>query len=61
MKYCIGQDEKWSARESFWIDQNSMACEDLKVADLSKDEIKDIIAAGRSSHNLRVYWNRTST
>lgn len=45
---------KWTA---YWIDENKMACEDLKVADLNGDGKRDIIAAGRASHNLVVYWN----
>lgn len=40
------------------IDDNVMACEDLKVADLNQDGKPDIIAAGRASHNLIIYWNR---
>ena len=41
-----------------WIDDNGMACEDLQVADLDGDGKADIIAAGRASHNLKIYWNR---
>lgn len=41
-----------------WIDENGMACEDLQVADLDGDGKADIIAAGRASHNLKIYWNR---
>ncbi len=44
--------------DSFWIDENGMACEDLKVMDLDQDGKPDIIASGRSSNNLVVYWNR---
>ncbi|GAA5478792.1 VCBS repeat-containing protein [Haloferula helveola] len=39
------------------IDDNTMACEDLKVADLNSDGKPDIIAAGRATRNLVVYWN----
>jgi hypothetical protein len=35
-----------------------MACEDLKVADLDDDGDLDIIAAGRSTQNLKIYWNK---
>jgi len=35
-----------------------MACEDLKLADLDGDGWQDIIAAGRSTQNLKVYWNK---
>ena len=48
--------EKW---QTHWIDENQMACEDLKIADLDGDGQPDIIAAGRATHNLVVYWNRT--
>lgn len=41
-----------------WIDQNGMACEDLRVADLDGDGRDDIVASGRSTHNLKIYWNR---
>ncbi|MGK0187619.1 MAG: hypothetical protein ACI9R3_003407 [Verrucomicrobiales bacterium] len=40
------------------IDDNTMACEDLKVADLNGDGKLDIVAAGRSTRNLVVYWNQ---
>jgi len=46
--------EQW--RESK-IDDNQTACEDLMLADLDGDGKLDIIAAGRASHNLRVFWN----
>ena len=49
------QDGEW---KSYWVDDNGMACEDLKVADLDGDGKEDIIAAGRDSHNLKIYWNR---
>ena len=41
-----------------WIDRNGMACEDLRVADLNGDRKPDVIAAGRDTHNLKIYWNR---
>ncbi len=46
------------AWKDIWLDDNGMACEDLQVADLDGDGRKDIIAAGRASHNLKIYWNR---
>jgi hypothetical protein len=39
------------------VDDNTMACEDFKVADLNGDGKPDIIAAGRATKNLVVYWN----
>jgi hypothetical protein len=49
------EKDKWIG---YWIDENEMACEDIAVADLDGDEKKDIIAAGRSTHNLKIYWNK---
>lgn len=43
-----------------WIDENGMACEDLQVADLNGDGKLDIIASGRATHNLKIYWNIAS-
>ena len=34
-----------------------IACEDLTVADLNADGRPDIIAAGRQTGNVRIYWN----
>jgi hypothetical protein len=50
--------EKW---QTHVIDDNQMACEDLKIADLDGDGQPDIIASGRSTHNLVIYWNRSRT
>jgi len=44
----------WTGR---WVDENEMACEDLQVADLDGDGDLDIVASGRSTHNLKIYWN----
>jgi hypothetical protein len=41
------------------VDDNKMACEDLKVADLNGDGRLDIIAAGRATKNVIIYWNET--
>jgi len=49
------QEAGW---KDFWIDENEIACEDLQVADLDGDGKKEIIAAGRASHNLKIYWNK---
>ena len=41
------------------IDDNQMACEDLKLADLNGDGRLDIIAAGRATKNVVIYWNES--
>jgi hypothetical protein len=45
--------------QEYLIDDNKMACEDLLVTDLNGDGRPDIIAAGRDTHNLIIYWNKT--
>ena len=47
---------KW---DSSWIDDNGMACEDLQVADLNGDGRPDIVASGRATKNLKIYWNKS--
>ncbi len=39
------------------VDDDTMACEDLKLADLNGDGRLDIIAAGRATKNVKIYWN----
>jgi len=55
IKLFMFQENQW---KDFWIDDNGIACEDLQVADLDGDGKKDIIAAGRATHNLKIYWNK---
>jgi hypothetical protein len=50
------QGEKW--RETV-IDPDGMACEDLMLADLDGDNRLDIVASGRATRNLKVYFNQT--
>jgi hypothetical protein len=45
-------------RESV-IDDKNMACEDLTLADLDGDGDIDIVASGRATKNLIIYWNDT--
>lgn len=44
---------------SQWIDDNQMACEDLRLADLNGDGRLDIVAAGRATTNVKIYWNES--
>jgi FG-GAP-like repeat len=55
IKLFFFSDGKWI---SDWIDENGIACEDLVISDLDGDGNKDIIAAGRATHNLKIYWNK---
>lgn len=59
IKIYIPFNALWEAWDTRWIDMDEMACEDLVVADLDGDGKLDIIAAGRATHNLKIYWNRS--
>jgi len=50
-------DEKGEKWTQHLIDDNTMACEDLVLADLDGDGKLDIIAAGRATKNVKIYWN----
>lgn len=44
-------------RTKTMIDETGMATEDLTVADLNGDKRPDIVAAGRATSNIKIYWN----
>lgn len=56
LKLYARSGERW---ESHLIDDNTMACEDLKAADLNGDGRIDLAAAGRATRNVVIYWNET--
>ncbi len=41
------------------IDDNGMACEDLCLADLNGDGKLDIVASGRATKNVKIYFNQS--
>jgi hypothetical protein len=43
------------------LDDNAMACEDLCLADLNGDGKLDVIASGRATKNVKIYFNERST
>jgi hypothetical protein len=49
-----GEGQQWS---HVLVDDNMMACEDLCLADLNADGRLDIVAAGRATKNLKIYFN----
>jgi hypothetical protein len=40
------------------VDNGGVACEDLATADLNNDGKIDIVAVGRATGNVRIYWNQ---
>jgi hypothetical protein len=53
--YHQAEGAKWKRR---LIDSGGVAVEALAVGDLDGDHRPDIVAAGRGTHNVRIYWNR---
>ena len=56
----VGGPAHRSGWQSFTVDDDGMACEDLCLADLDGDGSLDIVAAGRATRNLKIYFNRSS-
>jgi hypothetical protein len=48
------------AFERHMVDDGGVAVEDLVAADLDGDGRNDLIAGGRATHNVKIYWNRPS-
>jgi hypothetical protein len=49
-----GKGASWSRKI---IEDGGVAVEDLAAADLNADGKIDIVAVGRQTHNIRIYWN----
>jgi hypothetical protein len=49
-----GRGAKWARTI---LDSGGVATEDLACADLNGDGRIDIVAVGRQTHNVRIYWN----
>ncbi|WP_234735135.1 FG-GAP repeat domain-containing protein [Tellurirhabdus bombi] len=53
-------DKTLTTWQEFPLDDSvMMACEDLQAADLDQDGDLDIIASGRATLNVLIYWNNT--
>jgi FG-GAP-like repeat len=59
IKLYVPADKAGTQWQSYWIDENGMATEDLQVRDLNGDGKPDIVAAGRATKNLKIYWNKS--
>jgi len=58
----VGVKMWWTTKEdgggwqSVLLDDNTMACEDVVIRDLNGDGKADIVAAGRRTKNVKIYW-----
>ncbi len=59
VKLFVPKNGSFSEFEEHWIDKNGMACEDLQATDLDGDGKPELIASGRSTKNLKIYWNKS--
>jgi hypothetical protein len=60
IKIFIPLDAAGTNWQSFPLDDNGIACEDLCLADLNGDGRLDIVASGRATKNLKVFFNETA-
>ena len=52
-------DREGALKSKTIVDDGGMATEDLIVGDFNGDKRPDIVASGRSTHNIKIYWNET--
>lgn len=52
-------DREGVLRSKLMVDDGGMATEDLTIADLNGDKQPDIVASGRATRNVKIYWNET--
>ena len=55
----VGTDDEGKNWQEYALDEKvEMACEDMKAADLDGDGDLDLVASGRATHNVVIYWNQ---
>ncbi|MCE6988222.1 VCBS repeat-containing protein [Dyadobacter sp. CY323] len=55
----VGSDTEGKKWQEYTLDEKiKIACEDLIASDLDGDGDLDVIASGRATHNVVVYWNQ---
>jgi hypothetical protein len=54
-------DREGALKSKTMVDDGGMATEDLIVGDFNGDKQPDIVASGRSTRNIKIYWNESKT
>ncbi len=57
IKLLVARDPAGERWDTYAVDDNTVACEDLVLADLDGDGDLDIAASGRATRNVRIFWN----
>jgi hypothetical protein len=52
-------DREGALKSKVMIDDGGMDTEDLIVGDFNGDKQPDIVASGRATRNIKIYWNET--
>jgi hypothetical protein len=52
-------DQTGAVKSKTIVDDAGMATEDLIVGDFNGDTLPDIVASGRSTRNVKIYWNES--
>jgi hypothetical protein len=47
-------------KSKMMVDAGGMDTEDLIVGDFNRDGLPDIVASGRATRNIKIYWNETT-
>jgi hypothetical protein len=50
-------DREGALKTKTMVDEGGMATEDLIVGDFNGDKLPDIVASGRATRNIKIYWN----
>ncbi|MNC99090.1 hypothetical protein D3C83_172550 [compost metagenome] len=55
--YLVDRDGALTSK--MMVDAGGMGTEDLIVGDFNGDSLPDIVASGRATRNIKIYWNET--
>ena len=59
LKLFVPIDKSFEEWKQYRLSKSEIAVEDLKVADLDGDGKPEIVASGRQTHNLVIFWNES--